>query len=53
MAEEVPGAIAQADLTADLRAAIRLPSPRNFLNTGSTAAAVAFDGSGVYAGTDS
>ncbi|MFN3615660.1 MAG: DUF2793 domain-containing protein, partial [Rubrimonas sp.] len=50
--EEVSGAIAEVELTANLPAATQLLSPRNYMNTGSTAAAVAYDCSGVYVETD-
>jgi hypothetical protein len=50
--EEVSGAIAEVELTANLPAATQLLSPRNYMNTGSTAAAVAYDCSGVYIETD-
>ena len=50
--EEVSGAIAEVELTANLPAATQLLSPCNYMNTGSTAAAVAYDCSGVYVQTD-
>jgi hypothetical protein len=50
--EEVSGAIAEVEITANLPAATQLLSPRNYMNTGSTAAAVAYDCSGVYVETD-
>ncbi|MGY6634212.1 MAG: DUF2793 domain-containing protein [Alkalilacustris sp.] len=50
--EEVSGAIAEVEITANLPAATQLLSPRNYMNTGSTAAAVAYDCSGVYIETD-
>ncbi|WP_423207697.1 DUF2793 domain-containing protein [Paracoccus yeei] len=50
--EEVSGAVAEATITTDMPAAIQLLSPRNYLNNGSTAAAVAYDCSGVYVETD-
>ncbi|NEX48154.1 DUF2793 domain-containing protein [Pseudotabrizicola algicola] len=50
--EEVSGAIAEVELTANLPAATQLLSPRNYMNTGSTATAVAYDCSGVYVETD-
>lgn len=50
--EEVSGAVAEVEITANLPAATQLLSPRNFMNTGSTAAAVAYDCSGVYVETD-
>jgi hypothetical protein len=50
--EEVSGAIAEVELTANLPAATQLLSPRSYMNTGSTAAAVAYDCSGVYVETD-
>ena len=50
--EEVSGAIAEVEITANLPAATQLLSPRNYMNSGSTAAAVAYDCSGVYVETD-
>ena len=50
--EEVSGAVAEATITTDMPAAAQLLSPRNYLNNGSTAAAVAYDCSGVYVETD-
>ena len=39
-------------LDTDIPAATQLLSPRNYMNNGGTAAAVAFDCSGVYVETD-
>lgn len=50
--EEVSGAVAEATITSDLPAATQFLSPRNYLKNGSTAAAVAYDCSGVYVETD-
>ena len=50
--DEVSGAIFEQEITADLPAATQFLSPRLFLNTGATAAAVAFDCAGVYVETD-
>ena len=50
--EEVSGAVAEVEITANLPAATQLLSPRNYMNTGSTAAAVAYDCSGLYVETD-
>jgi len=50
--EEVSGAVAEATITTDMPAATQLLSPRNYLNNGATAAAVAYDCSGVYVETD-
>lgn len=50
--EEVSGAVAEFTLTADMPAATQLLSPRNYMNNGTTAAAVAYDCSGVYVETD-
>jgi hypothetical protein len=50
--DEVSGAIFEQEITADLPAANQFLSPRLFLNNGATAAAVAFDCSGVYLETD-
>lgn len=49
---EVSGAVFEAEITADLPAATQFLSPRLYLNSGATAAAVAFDCSGVYVETD-
>lgn len=50
--EEVSGAVVEAVLDSDIPAATQLLSPRNFMNNGATAAAVAYDCSGVYVETD-
>ncbi|MBO9457269.1 DUF2793 domain-containing protein [Paracoccus sp. R12_1] len=50
--EEVSGTVAEATITTDMPAATQLLSPRNYLNNGTTAAAVAYDCSGVYVETD-
>ncbi len=50
--EEVSGSVAEFVLNTDIPAATQLLSPRNFMNTGATAAAVAYDCSGVYIETD-
>lgn len=50
--EEVSGTVAEATITTEMPAATQLLSPRNYLNNGSTAAAVAYDCSGVYVETD-
>jgi hypothetical protein len=50
--EEVSGTVAETTITTDLPAATQLLSPRNYLNNGATAAAVAYDCSGVYVETD-
>ncbi len=50
--EEVSGAVAEATITSDMPAATQLLSARNYLNNGTTAAAVAYDCSGVYVETD-
>ena len=50
--DEVSGAIFEQEVTADLPAATQFLSPRLFLNTGATAAAVAYDCAGVYLETD-
>lgn len=46
--DEVSGAAFEQEVTADLPAANQVLSPRLFMNNGATAAAVAFDCSGVY-----
>lgn len=50
--EEVSGAVVEAVLDTDIPAATQLLSPRNFMNNGPTAAAVAYDCSGVYVEMD-
>ncbi len=50
--DEVSGAVFEQEITADLPAATQFLSPRLFLNTGATAAAVAYDCAGVYIETD-
>ncbi len=50
--DEVSGATFEQEITADLPAATQFLSPRLFLNTGATAAAVAYDCAGVYLETD-
>ncbi|MCC5960740.1 MAG: hypothetical protein JJU24_17205 [Natronohydrobacter sp.] len=50
--EEVSGAIAEVEITANLPAVTQLLSPRNYMNNGGTAGAVAYDCSGVYVETD-
>jgi len=50
--EEVSGAAAEFNITTDMPAATQLLSPRNYMNNGATAAAVAYDCAGVYLETD-
>ena len=50
--DEVSGAVFEQEITADLPANTQFLSPRLFLNTGATAAAVAYDCAGVYLETD-
>ena len=50
--EEVSGTVVEVMLDTDIPAATQLLSPRNFMNNGATAAAVAYDCSGVYVETD-
>ena len=50
--EEVSGAVIEIMLDSDIPAATQLLSPRNFMNNGATAAAVAYDCSGVYVEPD-
>ncbi|MDT8858487.1 DUF2793 domain-containing protein [Paracoccaceae bacterium Fryx2] len=49
---EVTGAIFEQEITTDLPAVTQFLSPRFYMNTGATAAAVAFDSSGLYLETD-
>ena len=50
--EEVSGAAVEFTITTDLPAATQLLSPRNYMNNGATAAAVAYDCAGIYLETD-
>lgn len=50
--DEVTGAVLEQEITADVPANIQFLSPRLFMNNGATAAAVAYDCSGVYVETD-
>jgi hypothetical protein len=52
LVNEVSGAVFEAEITADLLANTQFLSPRFYLNTGATAAAVAYDCSGLYIETD-
>ncbi len=49
---EVTGAVFEQEITADLPANAQFLSPRLYLNTGATAAAVAYDCAGLYVETD-
>ncbi len=49
--EEVSEAVVETMLDSDIPAATQLLSPRNLMNNGATAAAVAYDCSGVYVET--
>ena len=49
---EVTGATFEQEITADLPATTQFLSPRFYLNTGTTAAAVAYDCAGIYLETD-
>ncbi len=49
---EVTGAVFEQEITADLPTNTQFLSPRLYLNTGATAAAVAYDCSGLYIETD-
>jgi len=49
---EVTGAVFEQEITADLPATTQFLSPRFYLNTGATAAAVAYDSPGLYLETD-
>ena len=50
--DEVSGAVFEQEITADLPASTQFLSPRLYMNNGATAAAVAYDCSGVYVETD-
>jgi len=49
---EVTGAVFEQEITTDLPAITQFLSPRLYLNTGATAAAVAYDCAGLYLETD-
>lgn len=49
---EVTGAVFEQEITTDLPASTQFLSPRLYLNTGATAAAVAYDCAGLYLETD-
>jgi len=50
--DEVTGAVFEQEITADQPANTQFLSPRLFMNNGATAAAIAYDCSGVYVETD-
>ncbi len=50
--DELSGAVFEQEITADLPTNTQFLSPRLFINNGATAAAVAYDCSGVYLETD-
>ena len=50
--EEVSGTAVEFTIATDMPAATQLLSPRNYMNNGATAAAVAYDCAGVYLETD-
>lgn len=50
--DEVTGAVFEQEINTDLPAATQFLSPRLFLNTGATAAALAYDCAGLYLETD-
>ena len=50
--EEVSDTVAEFEITTNMPANTQLLSPRNYMNNGATAAAVAYDCSGVYIETD-
>ena len=52
MVDEVSSAVFEQEITADLPANSQILSPRLFMKNGATAAAVAYDCSGVYVETD-
>jgi hypothetical protein len=52
LVNEVTGAVFEQEIGADLPAATQFLSPRLYMNNGATAAAVAYDCSGVYVETD-
>jgi hypothetical protein len=50
--DEVSGDIFEQQITTDLPAVTQFLGPRLYMNNGTTAAAVAFDCSGLYIETD-
>ena len=50
--DEVSGAVFDLEITADLPSNTQFLSPRIYMNNGATAAAIAYDCSGVYVETD-
>ena len=52
LVDEVSGAVFEQEIATDIPAAAQFLSPRFYLNTGATAAAVAYDCSGLYVETD-
>jgi hypothetical protein len=50
--DEPSGAVFERELATDLPASTQFLAPRLFMNNGATAAAVAYDCSGVYLETD-
>ena len=50
--EEVSDAVVEFTLSTDIPAATQLPSPRNYMNNGATAATVVYDCSGLHVETD-
>ncbi len=52
MVGEVSGAVIEQEIAADLPIATQLLAPHLFLNTGASAAAVAYDCAGVNQETD-
>lgn len=52
LVDEVSGAVFEQEITTDLPANTQFLSPPLFMNNGVTAAAVAYDCSGVYLETD-
>jgi hypothetical protein len=50
--DEVSGAVFEQEITGDMPANTQFLSPRLFMNNGATAAAVAYDCSGIYVETD-
>lgn len=52
MVEEVSGVAVEFTIASDMPAATQLLSPRDYMNTGATVAAVAYACSGVYVETD-
>jgi len=50
--DEISGAVFVQEISADMPASAQFLSPRLYMNNGATAAAIAYDRSGVYVEMD-